>query len=814
MNSMADRAIDRVVRRRAALAAVLAAALVWPAGAAGEAAGRVRAVQHPFLLWTKEDIAAIRKKVETEPWARAELDRAEPDRGGCKDLRALLRWAVLGDRQAADAQKKELLSLIDSPHPLGAAMEFRILAYDLLYDDLAPAERAALEKKFREYIRYAIKPGGTYDPAVYNNELNYARYDGEDGRYTRTNWLPNIIFPWKLSANLMAAALADEALIRETWAAHGSIKWYFDEYLGDLGFYEEEFSKMGSTPGALLLYGAAVRHLGLEDLGFGYKGRGGATMRGHIESVLHLTFPAVDTGTDRPRFDRMSAGDLRPWLPFAQATVEGYFPNGEGGNKMWSAAGAWGGTKRGRHAQWDGYSNFTPKMATRLWFEWGHALWPDAGFDWFLARMRAPGEDVYTPTLYFGLGPIAPKAAEPPPPIRSAVYPDRGFVMLRAQEGPEHWTSPAPALCLRLTAPYAHSVNDQLALCGYYAFNRPIYQNPKSDPGYAFKFSRSIRSHCGVMVDGHVKKDDWGRTGSVEPAFTDDCTTRQDFSEDVQFVAARTRKRYPGVEETRALMLTRQYLFDAFTARAGERRSYVWLVHSFGEAAPDEPAQWKPSDDLADLVKELSAVRTLDAAGRPWSVTVRQVRPKVEPPNTPLGQAWWARRIGVRIHMLGQPGAKAHVGATPTPDPGSNRPRETPPVEGVTVASSLWAPSATFVALHEPFEGEPRIASFRPIAMTLDALAVRVAGQEGGGIDDRLMVRIGDRAGEPVTLGGDGERFEFAGHAFIRVTPQKVIVRGDVRAMTLRIGSARPDLAVNGRPAAARLAGGFLEWSR
>ena len=41
-------------------------------------------------------------------------------------------------------------------------------------------------------------------------------------RYTRTNWLPNIIFPWKLSANLAAAALGDEQLIRETWATHGS----------------------------------------------------------------------------------------------------------------------------------------------------------------------------------------------------------------------------------------------------------------------------------------------------------------------------------------------------------------------------------------------------------------------------------------------------------------------------------------------------------------------------------------------------------------------------------------------------------------
>jgi hypothetical protein len=793
------------------MARAVIVALVAAVSAAG--AAEVSKVEHPFLLWTKQDLAALREKVKTEPWAKAAYEAIPAGRGSCEEMRNLFRYAVTGDRQAGDAEKKKLLGVIDSPHPLGAAMEFRVLAYDLLYDELSAQQRAAIETKFREYIRYAIKPGGTYDANVYNNALNYARYDGENGKYTRTNWLPNIIFPWKLSANLMAAALRDEDLIRRTWATHGSIRWYLDEYLGDMGFYEEEFSKMGSTPGALLMCCTALRNLGLEELGFGHKGAGGATVRGHIASVIHMTFPGVDTGTDRWRFERMSAGDVRPWLPFQHATVEGYFANGEGGDKMWQAPGAWGGTKRGKEAQWDGYSNFTPKMNTRLWLEWGHRLWPDAGLDWFLARMRAPDEKVYTPTLYFGIDPIDPDKTKPPP-IRSQVYPDRGFAMLRAQEGPGHWTSPAPAVCLRLTAPYAHHVNDQLVLCGFYAFNRPIYQNPKSDPGYAFKFSRSIRSHAGVMIDGHVRKDDWGKTGSVEPSFTDDCVTRQDFSEDVKFVAARTRKRYPGVDETRALMLTREYLLDVSTARGDVKHSYVWLVHSYGKAAPDEPARWKPSDDLGELVKELTAVRTLDTAGRPWSVTVRQAPPEQQPENTPLGAKWWARKVGVRVHMLGQDGAKAHVAAPPVPAPSTGKPPEKTPVDGVTVASSLWAPSATFAALHEPFEAEPKVASFQRVAQTPDALAVRVTGAKGSGIDDRLMVRVGDKAGEPATLNDAGESFTFAGHAFLRVAADKVVVRGDMRAMAVRVGGASPRLVVNGQELRGQLSDGLLTWAR
>ena len=789
------------------LASIVTIACTGLAGAAER--GKV---ERPYLFWTREDLRSLRKRIETQPWAMQAYQEmvASTDRDG-EDLRLLFRYAVMEDREAGEIQKKRLLSLLRAPDPLGAALQWRILAYDVLYEELSPEERAGIERRLRRYIQYAIKPGGTYDTSIYNNEKNYARYDGEEGRYTRTNWLPNIIFPWKLSANLAAAALGDEQLIRQTWAVHGSIRWYFDEYLGDLGFYEEEFSKMGSTPGALLLYCTAVRNLGLDELGFGYRGKGGATMRGHIESVLHFTFPAVDTGTQRWRFERVSAGDVRPWLPLAHATVAGYFSNGVGGDKLWQAHGAWGGTQRGRNPQWDGYSNFTPKMQTRMWFEWGHRLWPDAGFDWFLAQMRAPDQKVYTPTLYFGLDPIDPKKVTPPP-IRSGVYPDRGFVMLRAEEGSRHWMSPAPAVCLRLTAPYAHSVNDPLVLAGFYAFNRPIYQNPKSDPGYAFKFSRSIRSHCGVMVDGHITKDDWGQTGSLEPQFTNDCCTRHEFNEDVKFVAARTRERYPGVDEIRALMLTREYLFDVFTARDDQPHSYVWLVHTYGKATPDQPNQWRASDALADLVAELSDVRTLETEGRAWSVTVRQTPPENPPEDSPLGERWWGRKIGVQVQMLGQEGVQSHIGATPKPPQRNKRFGETALVDGVTIAASLVGPSSTFAALHEPFEGRPQITSFEKIAQTDDALAVRVIGRAGSGVNDRLMIRIGEQSDRPETLSADGESFTFAGHAFIRFSGDAVTVRGDLREMTLRVGDARPRLTVNGVPAEARVADALLSW--
>jgi len=143
----------------------------------------------------------------------------------------------------------------------------------------------------------------------YNDSKNYSRYDARV--YTRSNWLPNITWPWKVSANLMAAALGDEQLIREAWEAYGSWRWYFDEYLCDIGFYAEEFSKMGSTPGAMLLYCRAVERLGPNELGFGYTGRGGATMKGHIESMIHVGYPQVDLCSSRPQYPIVTMGDPR-----------------------------------------------------------------------------------------------------------------------------------------------------------------------------------------------------------------------------------------------------------------------------------------------------------------------------------------------------------------------------------------------------------------------------------------------------------------------------------------------------------------------
>jgi hypothetical protein len=184
-----------------------------------------------------------------------------------------------------------------------------------------------------------------------------------------------------------------------------------------------------------------------------------------------------------------------------------------------------------------------------------------------------------------------------------------------------------------------------------------------------------------------------------------------------------------------------------------------------------------------------------------------------------LGKAWYDRRIGVRVRMLGQAGTTAYTFDTPTSYPaGTHRaprdgePRPRPETGGTSIAIARQAPETMFIALHEPIEGgKSRIDSFERIAQTDDAVAARVTSKNGG-VNDRLMVRVGDKAGEPATLAGAGESFSFVGHAYLSVDGSVVNVRGDLRAMRLACGKATR-LVVNGKTAKSKVENGFMVYT-
>lgn len=779
----------------------------------------VKDTERPFLLWTEKDVQRIRTTIESEPWAKKAWADLRSNRDNeVKPFRNLLNYAVFGDEKAGQVEKRKLMKMVNSPVPQGMAQWINCIRYDQLHGLLSSDEKAKCEKVFRNYIRLAIHERDILDPNVFNDSRNFSRYDAR--KYNRYNWLPNIIWPRKVSANLMAVVLRDEKLIRETWKAYGSMKWYFDHYLADKGFYMEEFGKMGSTPGAMLIYCRGLDRLGLGEMGYGYTGGRdesgvGASMRGHIESLIDLGYPMVELHSSRPHFPRVTIGDLRQsdsWqrfgfssAAFQQSNVMGYLARGRGGQKRWTALGAWGGEIRGNHPQWDGYVNFTPKMLQPMWFEIAHKRWPDAGFGYFLAWMRGPDEDRYIPSLFFGLEPIDPDQVQAPP-APSAVWPERGIIMLRAKQDPEYWTSPKPAVSMRTATPYAHSARDSFAIAGFYARKRPILLNRQTSRHYARGWSRSARSHNTIIVD------------DAEPAHTTDVITRSHFGRTAKFATAASRKIYADVDLSRSLVLTDAYLLDVTSGNSDRLREWTLLIHALGVARPGTPDAWKP-DDLPGKLAGLENSRRLDPGSGTWRLKALQHCALEDPSKAKLPAEWYRRGVGDLITVLGRTGTEVYLARTPRGDrwhrdeEGKKVKLDYPAeIGGITLAVRRKAPGTRYVVLHQPFENnEVAPAKLQKLAEDDNAVLLSVRSDKQN-LNDRILL---DSSAEPRkrTLVVGSDRFTFTGYVFLRSGSGEILAEGNLHGLKVQV-SRSTKLVVNGQQVLTDLTDGVLTWSK
>ncbi len=180
----------------------------------------MRDVPHPFLLWTKDEAAALRKRIESDPIAQkqyARMLKMEAGRGGNATMLNLFKHLVLGDAKAGEKEKAELLKFIGTkPEPMSWPPEQQkdfvwnkgmpsagdrhmrdertlfTLRYDALYDQLSPDERKGVEDAFRAYIKFHLDGHKPWHP---------------DFRYDRTSWLPNMHWPRAIGTHLMAVAL-------------------------------------------------------------------------------------------------------------------------------------------------------------------------------------------------------------------------------------------------------------------------------------------------------------------------------------------------------------------------------------------------------------------------------------------------------------------------------------------------------------------------------------------------------------------------------------------------------------------------------
>lgn len=772
-------------------------------------------VAHPFILWTPAEAKSIRQRIETEPWAAAEYDRLLKQTGLGQPFRNLFRYVVMGDLKAGENEKNYLLGIIGTHPKTFEKLEhggrhydcyLDALRYDAVYDLLTAEQRQKIEETFRAYIAYQL----------------------EDKKfYSRTSWLPNMQWPRPMAAHLMAVSLRDEAAIRSLINGNGGWKWYFDEYIADGQFYMEEFGKHYSMIGEMLLFCRGLERLGLNETGYGYTGKGGATMRRYLESIINVGWPRTEFPGGLPRYAKITMGDAKGGSSapgFAQhAFVEGNLAGQSRPNSLWSAANMNGRDHRNAKVE---------KLLAPQWFEIAHAKWPDGRFDYFLAQMRSPGQDRYIPTLFWGIAPVDP-AKVMPPPAPSYVAPERGFAFLRANQSPSYWESSEPAVALQFATLYVHYVSDCFSLLGYHAFNRPLYVNRAISAGYnGGPYDFHVRSHCGVVVD------------SLQAQPIGPVPHRSDFQEPAKYVHIHTAppvtpytgsevrstdqpktaalQVYTGVDMSRTLVLTRDYLFDVFWLTSDKPRLYHWLVHPLGDALPDDPTQWTPSDELQKTLFDVPSLtiaetRRFDAGDRDWALTTQQNCYKKDPADSIMGPDWYNRQIGVRVAMLGEPGtAVFHYRPPVAYGPGTDRsfPADKQPTDhgeagGVSIAVTRNKPTTVFVALHEPFEnGRPRIKSFARIAQTDHAVAARVTGP----FHDIVLARFDTKPDEPVKLDGGDESWTFARYGWIRIAPDVVTATGGLTSLRLRV-AGNPKFILNGQPQQTTIVNGILQWN-
>jgi hypothetical protein len=491
--------------------------------------------------------------------------------------------------------------------------------------------------------------------------------------------------------------------------------------------------------------------------------------------------------------------------------VSGYLPNGRGGTHLWS------------NAHMNGP---LPKMRTAMWYEVCHMRWPDAGFGYFLAAMRKPGEEAYLPSLFFGLGAMKPGENQPPS-VQSYLAPERGFAFLRMEESPAYWSSPRPAVSQQFGMYYVHYVHDCFSLLGYHAFNRHIYANAWGGGrgGYAggHAWRDSVRGHAGVVVDNlKARPVDRGNDGMANHS-----NIRFASYPIAKLSGARAAGVYPNIDLERVIVLTDEYLFDVFALQdttgwdnaAGKKikpaqRRYEWMIHGPGSHLPADASAWAATNELngaalyrplgeripdnADVdPNDLTEVRKRDLPqGESWSTDFLQDYLGPDVTKSRNTKAWYDRQIGVRVHMLGEQPTTVFTGRPPVQ-------RTHDETGGFTLMARrhITEPRTTFVAVHEPFEGGPgttRIASIRRIHEDPTSVHLHIAGKPGSGINDYLFIEY--MKDEPT-------------HLFVRVSADKVEAFGNAAGFTVEV-TGSPTLHLNGEKTDATIAGGKMTWPK
>lgn len=742
------------------------------------------AVKHPNLLLNREEIDQIKAKIKQHDWAARVFEQVKAmandgSRTGRNPREAALAYVLTGEKRYGNAVRGTLVSharhmltqyekldlKVNPDFGAWGALPAIAWAYDLTYDVFSADERQVVER----YLRTAA----------------LSLIEGLKVRSTS----PDLVFGKHVDVGLIGFCLGDKELIE--WGLndpghHGPVYGGFyqvlDSNMRDRYFWSEapRYALGHTLQGALALAEAALHYDGT-DLYHYVSKKSGGSIKGLLDGYLRLLYPLEKTGIDGGSLRMITYGDASTAISPKGEHLDTFLINPVAG-----------GPKSPRTMNGE--------------LELAYKRYKDPGYAWLL--QLNPRRDAYSDNLAVGSGQIwghvalthgEPLPEKPEPPSApGGVYPGQGLAVLRAQESPGYWNSGATTAVLRLGAAVGHGHNDyfHLILHGKGRLLYPDLQLITYEPTY-LNWTREGIAHNTLLVDHKSPKP-----GPF--------TTRQDFTPEAKFFAV-TGSAFENVTQTRAVVLTPDYLADVFHAadQQGQERNLDWVLHGLGKLYPGNPAAYRPTDALLAHYwwVDNERGRTTDGA---WQMDWVQKSGGALQGIQALGKEWFEQTAGIRMTMLGVKGTEVYHGDGPITDgPPYHRIEGNPEGSVPMVVVRRKTSATTFTAIHEPYEKRSSLRRIRKIQETASAVGIALEGEQ---FSDRIMMAY--TADKEQTLRStDGESFSFRDYGYLRITANSVIVRGQVSSFRMRTAQANTrSVMINGTEQAVKRDGEFLSF--
>ncbi|MGB2824165.1 MAG: alginate lyase family protein, partial [Phycisphaerae bacterium] len=695
--------------------------LLCAALSASVPAAEVPAVRHPNLLLNRQEIEQVRAKVRRHEWAARLLDRVkEMAKDPGRNIReTALAYALTGEKRYADQARRHLTG--QARHGIGEYEKLDLKlhpeygawtpwgtyawAYDLTHETFSPEERQLVER----WLRMACK----------------AVIEGEK-LWTTT---PNLVFGKHFNVALVGYCLGDRELIE--WGlndpgAHGPRRGGFyqvlDSMINDGRFWGETpiYALHYDVHGMLALAEAAMHYDGT-DLYRHVSKASGASIKSVIDGYIRMGFPVEQTGASSIRMATYGDGSTS------------YSPGG----KLWETFLVPGDLFPGN-------------------LEVAYKRYKDPAYGWIIGLNRKRDAFVSYGRAVWGY--VALTHGEPlgdkltPPAAPSGVYSQQGFAFLRADETPAYWTSGALAAMVMLGKPIGHGHNDfySLVLHGKGRLLYPDLNVIQYEPTY-LRWTREGIAHSTLLVDHESP-----RGGPF--------TTRHEFTDDVKFLALRGSA-FEDIDQSRVLLLTREYLADFFHAadRNGRDRAMDWVLHGLGRLYPGGPATFRATHDLVPFYWWIDneKSRTVDGTWRAdWIQSSAGLTRGLQ-----FGPEWFAQTAGVRMTMLGTASTRVYCGDGPITDgPPYGRIDGNPEGSSPMVLARRKAAATTFAAVHEAYRDRPSVGRVSRLAEDDHAVAIVVAAPA---FTDFVLAAFDGK--EHTLAAGGGPAFSFSNYAYLRV---------------------------------------------